>query len=136
MPSLGLEAEEQTLRAFVVGERRQRLISVLRTKKRASEVGYALSHRPMWDPRFVIPIAPGEQHAEAIEQLLRASGAPLACRVLGGRLDGEEFELDAALRDIVGFSAGCLVICIPGRLAYHEGEERNDRVILRRTATA
>ena len=41
--------------------------------------------------------------------------------------------LHDALNDVVGSSDGTFVSCIPGKLAYFEGEEPNERYILERS---
>jgi len=130
----GLAAEEQTLRAFVDRARRDRLASVVRTKKRYRELEGVLSHGHPWDERYVTALAADEQNPRAVEARLRALGAPESCHVLGGAdgIDGADLPLREALEKIVGSSMGALVICIPGRLAYHEGEERHDRNLLSR----
>jgi hypothetical protein len=46
-----------------------------------------------------------------------------------GDVDGKD---PPAAGQPVGWSIGALVICIPGQLAYHEGEEPGDRNILHR----
>src|SRR4051812_38143379 len=134
----GLEAEEMTLRSFVVAHRRDRLASVVRTKKRYHELTSWLAHGHPWDARWVTRVPVADQRPEAVERILRSHGAPDECHVLGGDsgTDGKEFPLRDALDRIVGSSAGALVICIPGRLAYHEGEERHDRNVLYRTGSA
>jgi hypothetical protein len=134
MEITGLEAEEVTLRAFVVAHRRDRLASVVRTKKRYRELVGWLSHAAQWDPRWVSPVPVAEQQPDAIERILRSLGAPDECHVLGGAggIDGQDLPLFEALDFVVGSICGTLVICIPGRLAYHEGEERNDRNVLHR----
>jgi len=48
-------------------------------------------------------------------------------------LDGRSCSLVEAVRDVVNSSTGTVISCIPGRLAYFEGEEPNDRLILRTT---
>jgi hypothetical protein len=62
---------------------------------------------------------------------LRAAGAP-DCHVPGGSADtdGRDLPLREALALVVGSRLGALIICIPGELAYHEGEEDNDRWLL------
>ena len=134
METSGLEAEEITLRRFVVEDRRDRLASVVRTKKRYPELVRWLAHGHPWDPRWATRVAAADQHSEAVERILRALGAPDRCHVLGGGgdTDGKDLDLPDALDRVVGFSMGALVICIPGRLAYHEGEERHDRNVLHR----
>jgi hypothetical protein len=43
-------------------------------------------------------------------------------------------ELHEVLEAVVGRFQGTFVSCIPGRLAYFEGERENDRYILERPA--
>lgn len=123
-----------TLCSFVVASRRDRLASVVRTKKRYSELERRLSHGHPWDPRWATRVAVADQNAEAVERILRARGAPDECHVRCGdaETDGRELELRSALDRFVGSSMGVLLICIPGRLAYHEGEELHDRTVLHR----
>jgi hypothetical protein len=119
----GLAAEELTLRRFVVAERRERLASVVRTKKRYSELERCLSHGAPWDARWVTPVPVADQHADGIERILRSHGAPDDCHVLcgSGDVDGKDLPLRDALDRVVGWSIGALVICIPGRLDYQRG---------------
>jgi hypothetical protein len=49
-------------------------------------------------------------------------------------LDARTLPLKEALGLILGMSPGTLVSCIPGRLAYFEGEEKGARFILERGA--
>ena len=49
-------------------------------------------------------------------------------------LDGQELQLEEALRQIVGRGTGTFVSCVPGQLAYFEGEEPRERWLLSRTA--
>jgi hypothetical protein len=130
----GHAAEVETLRAFIASpRRRERLISVLTTKKRWTELDRALSHEDLWDSRYVVSLSADNQNARAVEALLRERGAPPSCRLLGGSRDGEELDLDEALTALVGTLDACLLICLPGRLAYHESEEPGHRVVLARS---
>jgi hypothetical protein len=47
-------------------------------------------------------------------------------------LHSTEVDLDDALTRIVGFGYGTLISCLPGRLAYFEGEEMRERYLLER----
>ena len=130
----GLDAEELTLRRFVIADRRDRLASVVRTKKRYSEIMASLSHGNPWDDRWRRELPVRDHHTAAVERILRAHGAPEICHVLGGSgdVDGKQLPLHDALAQVVGSRIGALVICIPGQLAYHEGEELHDRNVLYR----
>jgi hypothetical protein len=59
-------------------------------------------------------------------------GAPETCHVIGGPGDGEDTELLTALKQIVGYGIGTVLSCVPGKLAYFEGEIR-ERFLLVRT---
>ena len=131
---MATDSEVSTLAAFVGSARkRHRLVGVLSTKKRRTELDEALSHdTDLWDARWTIGLDPQEQTADAIEAALQRRGAPSTCHVLGGIHDGEVLELHDALHEIVGTLDACLVICAPGKLAYHESEDPGRRVILAR----
>jgi len=94
----------------------------------------SLYHFRDLDPRFLVEIAPSDQHADVIADLLAQRGAPSTCHVIAtdGELDGRELVLLDVLRQVVGAGGGTLVSCIPGRLGYFEGEMPRDRFILAR----
>jgi hypothetical protein len=50
----------------------------------------------------------------------------------GDELDGKEMDLAKALKDIIGSGVGAVVSCLPGRLAYFESEEKNERYVCHR----
>ena len=47
----------------------------------------------------------------------------------GEELDGRELDLAEALREVIGKGFGTLISCLPGRLAYFEGEAPTHRYI-------
>ncbi len=62
-----------------------------------------------------------------------ASSAPDTCYVMGGEdLDGRTLDLRDALQEVVGRNIGTVLSCIPGKLAYYEGENEGERYILER----
>ena len=86
------------------------------------------------DDRFVVPVSPRDQTPDGIAEALRGYGAPDRCWVIStdDSLDAREMLLDEVLAAIVGYGKGTLVSCVPGKLAFFEGENRGDRCILRR----
>ena len=64
----------------------------------------------------------------------QARGAPAECVLIAedAALDGRRMPLAEALDAIVGRGMGAFVSCIPGRLAFYEGESVGDRCILER----
>ena len=137
MTQIGQTAHEAALiRAFVVPGKRERVVELLSKAKRRQDVLRGLAHFRDLDPRFQVEISPAAQTASAIEQLLRKRGAPSECYLISedASLDGRVLLLTEALGAIVARGMGTLLSCIPGRLAYYEGENQRDRWLLERKA--
>ncbi len=80
----------------------------------------------------MIAIPPNQQNPSALAKLLKAKGAGLTCYVMSenSRLDGQEVNLETALKETVGSQMGTLISCVPGKLGYFEDED--GRCILER----
>lgn len=129
------EHETALVNAFIVPEKQERLRTLLANPKRRKTILDTLNHFGDFNERFIVPIAPDKQHAEQIATQLRDYGAPNYCWVISHdrSLDARELPLDDALSAIVCSFNGTIVSCLPGRLAFYEGEWHKDRYILRRT---
>lgn len=129
--------EEGFVGAFIARDRRDRVRGQLRHHKRRRKYLDRLNHTPDLDDRFASRVPRAEQHAPEILALLRARGAPDACFAISGLgdLDGAELSLEEALSAVVGRGVGTILSCIPGRLAYYEGEEPGDRFLLERAGS-
>jgi hypothetical protein len=125
-----MDHETALVNAFVLPERRARLIDSLQTRRGRENVLVSLYHFRALDPRFAISIPTANHTPSAIRELLAAHGAPTACHVMSTNreLDGRDVDLKVALAGIVGTGDGSLVSCIPGRLGYFEDE--SNRFIL------
>ncbi|MFI9081769.1 hypothetical protein ACIGW8_35840 [Streptomyces sioyaensis] len=125
---------EQVVNAFIAPPRRERLLELLASPKKwekfRQELPHAISGR--FDERWARSLDTHEQNPEALETLLRGAGAPDTCVVISESpsQDGER-PLRQALEDVVGYSYGAFVSCIPGVLAYFESEDCN-RILLHR----
>jgi hypothetical protein len=128
--------EELLIRAFIVPDKRERYVSRLGLPKaRQKFMNDHFFHMRDLDARFAKRIASSDQNAAAIYAKLREEGAPETCYVMSGSsdLDGEVSDLRETLVRVVdeGYD-GTFVSCIPGRLAYFDGEEPGERYILSR----
>jgi hypothetical protein len=132
--------EEALIRTFIVPEKRTQYLSRLsspRTRQR-----FMVSHLCHMRERFAkridphMPLVPHTERHDAqvarIYSLLRERGAPERCYVISASsdLDKQELGLKNALEEIVVWHDGTFISCIPGKLAYFEGEDHNDRYIL------
>jgi hypothetical protein len=129
--------EEALIRNFVVAEKQERYVNFLAHPKRRRKATDAFAHFHDLDPRWVVQIPSGEHHAETVARTLRSLGAGDTCHVISESraLDGQRLPLDQALAAVIGHGMGTLLSCVPGRLAYFEGESPKDRCILVRRPT-
>ena len=129
------DAEELTLRAFLKPSRKRRWVEALRSKRRAKATArFYHDFAADLDPRYFEQVPSSRASAAALYRTLREKGAPERCYVVSARadLDGHELDLRAVLEAIAAGGVGTLVSCVPGRLAYFEGEDPEDRYVLAR----
>ncbi len=124
--------EELTIMSFILSNKKQRWLSSLDGKNRRKQLN-RLAHQHDLDPRFMTAVPVNQDSADDIEALLRKSGAPDECYVMSesASIDRKSMQLGEALTTVVGNYFGALLVCIPGALAYYEGEDR-ERYILKR----
>ena len=123
---------EAVVKAFVVKAKRDRYLGFVSSAKNRKKFTKALAHFHDFDSRVLKPIPPNSHNAQKILDLLKQKGAGQECFLISesSKLDNRSMELKKALEEIVGFGLATIVSCIPGKLAYYEGEEINERYIL------
>ena len=130
-----MDHETALVRAFISGNRQPRYLDRLKSVKgRRPFLEDRLYHMGDLDERYATRIQPGEQNVEQIYKLLTDRGAPESCHVISTNrdLDGKQFDLLDALQRTFASFEGTLISCIPGLLAYYEGEDMKTRYILER----
>jgi hypothetical protein len=118
-----IDHEEQTIKAFMLKERRDRYLSFLGNNKRRKEVLDRLNHCKDFDERFMQWLP---SNADIVNILLKA-GSPSEVYVISdSSLDGKIMPLSDAIHETSMTGSGTIVSCIPGKLAYYydEGGER------------
>ena len=138
MISLGMSSVDPAtalIDAFVRPARRARLRGLLGSAKGRAKLRAGLAHFHDLDPRYACLVPASAESPAGIAALLRARGAPATCYALSEdtRLDGRALPLEEALAQVVGRGMGTVLSCVPGRLAYYEGEEMEERYVLDRT---
>ena len=128
--------EAALINSFVVKSKRQRLTELLATSKRRRQATTTLAHFSDFDARWVIPIPNDQHNPAAVERDLRSRGAGDTCHVISeaSELDGKRLPLRSALEQVIGCGMGTVLSCVPGKLAYYEGEGPSDRCILEKRA--
>jgi len=110
------QAEEATIRAFVVPEKRDRLVSMLSTPKHRKEALGKFNHFAGWDTRYARQLP---STANVLSTLLKA-GAPTMCHIISDdpALDGTDLPLAQAVAAAELYSFASILCCIPGQLAF------------------
>jgi hypothetical protein len=131
-----MDQAETVIRAFIRPERAPRYLALLAKRGGREKLRAQLAHLPDLALEYAHPIPGGEANPGAIGRLLMAQGAPWTCYCLseGTDLDGKVLPLANALEQVVGRGIGTLLSCVPGQLAYFEGEDPGRRFILSRAA--
>jgi len=125
--------EAAFVEAFIVKQRRERASEFLANPKNRDKFTAAFDHhgRNYFLAECIRPFPARHQHPSHIKDMLESLGAPATCHVIGGVRDGEEVELFEAFKEVVGYGMGTVLSCVPGRLAYFEGEMRERFILLR-----
>jgi hypothetical protein len=129
------EHEQETIKAFVVRDKQERLLSFASNPKNRTKFMHELAKRGVIDKRFATSVPwrvdPGlelwARHLQGIEniaQLLRSKGAGQTCWVISesSSLDRREIKLESILEEVVGSGNATILSCLPGRLAYFSDE--------------
>jgi hypothetical protein len=126
--------ELDLINAFVVREKRERYLYLSASPRRRKEFLKGLYHFSDFDTTYVVPLARSISSAGAVVSELRRRGALDECYVISidPELDGVKGELQDVISQVHGRVEGTIVSCIPGRLAYYEGEAPENRFILDR----
>lgn len=126
--------ESEFVGSFIVKQRRERVLEQLASSKNRRKFTSKFDHHGIdyFIPECIRSIEPKYQHAPDIANMLRAMGASDNCHVIGGRRDGEDMDLLTALKETVGYGIGTVLSCIPGQLAYFEGELRERFLLVRK----
>lgn len=120
------------LSAFVAAKKKERWVELAGSPRGREKLRAGLPHFSDWNARSVHRFTADKQTCASVAEALRSNGAPEIAYVVSASrdLDGACLTLDHALRETVGRSNGTVVSCIPGVLAFYEGEMPGERYML------
>lgn len=124
--------ENLLVNTFISNKQKQRISSLLKSKKGRQKIRALLPHSIEFEAKFICKIPDNKQTAENIFSLLISKNAPDICYLISEHtsFDGKMMQLEEALKKIVGSGIATIISCIPGELAYYEGEDLKNRLIL------
>jgi len=126
--------EEFLVNRLIDHTKKERLKSLLNSKKGRVKLRKRLAHNIDFDSRFITKIPTSKQTTYQILESLKGGGASDQCYVISenNEIDGKILGLEEALYLVVGSGMGSLISCLPGKLVYFEGEAPNQRFIVKR----
>lgn len=136
-----IEHEDSLIKAFILPAKQERFLHLLASTKNRAKFIAELGHFRWFNPAFVTPfkwqvdptLSLWEKHLQGnrrIVDLLKSKGARQTCWMISNQTskDGREVDLDKAVEEM---SDGSIISCIPGKLAYFNGEDES--LLLERT---
>ena len=128
------DEEAALIKAFVSQNKQERYLDFVANAKRRKKFVQALYHFNDFDRSYEVAIPRNQRTPEEIARLLKSRGAPETCYAISTNkaIDQKRIALSEVLQSIVDGSDGTLLSCIPGRLAYFEGESPGECFILER----
>lgn len=128
--------ESEIVTGFVVWSKRERYAGFLGSAKARRKFIDALYHFNDFDPAVIVELPARLETREGVLKELQRRGAGHSCYIISAdaELDRTTIELSEAVHRVFALAEGTIISCIPGRLAYYEGEAPKNRFILHRTA--
>ena len=127
-----MEHERLLISAFVIKERQERYINLIATKKGRVKFRTYIPHFRDLNVKFSIPL-PSLQLDSQLHDLLKAEGAFDTCYVISenSRYDMQSLSIAIATKQFFNSGIAFFLSCIPGKLVYYEGEDTNQRFLLK-----
>jgi len=130
--------EIEIVTGFIVQSKRERYAGFLGSAKARRKFSDALYHFNDFDPAVVVELPASLETREGVLKELQRRGAGPTCYIIStdADLDRTTSDLSDAVNQIFAVVEGTIISCVPGRLAYYEGEAPKNRFILHRTRGA
>jgi len=124
------------IKSFVIKERQQRYINLIATKRGRIKFRSYIAHFNDLDNQFCFPLIKNLVNPNGLYELLNLNGAPETCYVISehDKYDQNELHLKDAINELFLSGLAYFISCIPGKLAYYEGEDLNSRYTLQKKA--
>jgi hypothetical protein len=127
-----MEHELNIIKTFVTKERQQRYINLISTKKGRAKFRLYIAHFQDIDKHFCSLLTPSIKIPNNLLDLLKSKGAPDICYIISenSKYDQKELQLQDAVNKLFHSGIAYFLSCIPGNLAYYEGEDLNSCYVL------
>lgn len=130
-----MEHELLLINSFVIKERRERYINLIATEKGREKFKNYISHFKDLNGRYCTAV-PYLESCSQLHNILKSEGGGDVCYVISenSKYDMSCLSLKDATTQLFSSGISFFLSCIPGKLVYYEGEEFNQRFILKKNA--
>lgn len=120
------------IKSFVVKDRQERFLALVQSKKNRNKFRLLLAHNIELKKEKKLFIKKEEDNKEQIYKLLKQNGSPDTCHIIceSSNYDNKEMDLKEAINELFSMNFGYIISCIPGKLAYYQGEDTSHKAIL------
>jgi len=127
-----MDHELLLIKAFVIKERQQRYINLVTTAKGRKKFRSYISHFNDLNANYCIPLHSFQTHSQLYDRL-RSEGSLDMIYIIAAnsQYDMQSLSLLDATKQLFSSDISYFISCIPGKLAYYEGEEKNQRYLLK-----
>ena len=120
--------EAKVIKRFIVDRKQERYLSFIQAEKTRSKFTDELA-------RFSSQLKDFEEikknERKVLEEKLKNLGNPTDCYVISEnrKIDARRLNIEVALREIIGYGSGTLLVFGNANMVYYEGEGPSDRWI-------
>ena len=125
---MDLELEEKVIKRFIINKKQERYLTFIQAEKTRNKFIDELSH-------FSSQLKDFEEikgnEWKVLEEKLKNLGNPTDCYVISEnrKIDARRLNIELALREIIGYGSGTLLVFGNANMVYYEGERPSDRWI-------
>lgn len=130
--NLSLSHELGFIKSFIVKEKQERFLLLTKGKKSRNKLRLLLAHKISLNIEKITPLKKEDDNIESIYEKLKNLGSPDNCHLIceSIKFDNKNMKLRNAIEELYYTDYGCVISCIPGKLAYFQGEDVFNRAIL------
>ena len=123
--------EKELVYNFIIKRKRDRYLQFLNNPKNRRKFLRELGHFKDFKDNSIIYIPKNQQNEDEIVKRLIKLGSNKECYIISedSNIDATYMPLILAIKHVLGTGMGTIISCIPGKLAYYEGED--ERLILK-----
>lgn len=124
--------EIEFVKNFIVKEKQDRFLTLINNKKKRNKLRLLIAHRMDFIKTNIYLIDKNNICKNDIYLILKKYGAPENCYIIceSSIHDRKEMKIKEALDILFNSGLGFILSCIPGEVAYYQGENFSNIILL------